>query len=158
MKYRQFLVIAKHINLQLNVKPLLFGSLGLERRLRADLNADDIDVLLPEHYLHDGWVELCSLMESLGYELYDLHEHAFVKEACSVAFASIEGLAPFAGVDIATIPTVSDSGAEYLLLGLPDYQKVYKASSKDGYRVNKKEKKDNEKLALISKALNKWDG
>ena len=121
MKYRQFLVIAKHINLQLNVKPLLFGSLGLERRLRADLNADDIDVLLPEHYLHDGWVELCSLMESLGYELYDLHEHAFVKEACSVAFASIEGLAPFAGVDIATIPTVSDSGAEYLLLGLPDY-------------------------------------
>lgn len=152
-KYQEFLRIAKEVNIQFNVMPLLFGSLGLEQRLGAELHADDIDILLPETYLFDGWQSMKMLMEQLGYELYDLHEHAFRKEGTSIAFASLENLTPFAGVDISGIPAVEDEGVIYRLLELPDYQKVYEASSKDGYRVNKKEKKDHEKLILIEKAL-----
>lgn len=153
MKYSEFLLIAKSINVQFNVLPLLFGSLGLERRLNMDLHADDIDILLPEYYLKEGWQALKKLMEELGYELYDLHEHAFQKGEFSTAFASLENLTPFAGVDVSQIPKMTDDGASYLLLDLLDYQRVYEASSKDGYRVNKKEKKDNEKLTLIAQAL-----
>lgn len=153
MKYSEFLLIAKSINVQFNVLPLLFGSLGLERRLNVDLRADDIDILLPEYYLRDGWQALKKLMEELGYELYDLHEHAFQKGEFSAAFASLENLTPFAGVDVSQIPKMTDDGASYLLLDLLDYQRVYEASSKDGYRVNKKEKKDHEKLTLIAQAL-----
>ena len=153
MKYSEFLLIAKSINVQFNVLPLLFGSLGLEQRLNVDLRADDIDILLPEYYLRDGWQALKKLMEELGYELYDLHEHAFQKGEFSAAFASLENLTPFAGIDIKTIPAVADSDTAYLLLELPDYQKVYEASAKDGYRVNKKEKKDHKKLTLIAQAL-----
>ena len=153
MKYSEFLHIAKSINVQFNVLPLLFGSLGLERRLNMDLHADDIDILLPEYYLKECWPALKALMEGLGYELYDLHEHAFQKGEFSAAFASIENLTPFAGVDVSQIPKMTDAGASYLLLDLLDYQRVYEASSKDGYRVNKKEKKDHEKLTLIAQAL-----
>ena len=42
----------------------------------------------------------------------------------------------------------------YLLLSLDQYLKVYKKSSQDGYRMNKKEKKDNEKINFIVKCLN----
>ena len=46
---QKFLHIAGLLNEQLLTTPLLYGSLGLERRLSADLNADDIDL---EHYGH----------------------------------------------------------------------------------------------------------
>lgn len=157
-KYKLFLRLAKALNAGLNITPLLFGSLGLEQRLGMDLHADDIDILVPEYYLHDGWQALTRLMEQLGYELYDLHEHAFRSGELSVAFAGIENLIPFAGINIAQIPMMNDGDAAYLLLELPDYQKVYEASSKDGYRVYKKEKKDYEKLALIMEALNRQSG
>ncbi len=44
---------------------------------------------------------------------------------------------------------------EYYLLDLHDYLKVYIASSKDGYRLKKKNKQDGEKIKLIKQALNK---
>lgn len=50
---QKFLHIAGLLNEQLSTTPLLYGSLGLERRLSADLNADDIDVLILEKFLKD---------------------------------------------------------------------------------------------------------
>ena len=152
-KYDSFLEIAKLLNRKMNVTPLLFGSLGLEKRLNMDLQADDIDILVPEFFLQDGWNDLSGMMEQLGYQLFDLHEHAFRRNGCDAAFASVEGLQPFAGVVIESIPQITDGEVSYLLLDLPDYRRVYEASSKDGYRVKKKEKKDHEKIALIDSVL-----
>lgn len=151
--YKSFLHIAGLLNEQLSVTPLLYGSLGLERRLSADMNADDIDVLIPEKCLHDGWHRLVSLMEADGYCLIDEHEHEFRKGDVSVAYASLEDLTPFAGVDISALPVTEDAGVRFLLLDLPDYLKVYTASSKDGYRKDVKNKQDSAKIALIRKAL-----
>ena len=44
MKYSEFLHIAGLLNVQLSVCPLLYGSLGLEKRLSVDLNADYLKV------------------------------------------------------------------------------------------------------------------
>lgn len=52
MKYTEFLHIADLIKKEFSVTPLLFGSLGLERRLHNNLSVDDIDVLIPEVMLH----------------------------------------------------------------------------------------------------------
>ena len=134
MKYALFLQTARLLNEQMHIKPLLFGSLGLERWLGKDLHADDIDVLIPERFLDSEWDKLFSLMNGEGWRLYDEEEHAFKKDGVSLAFASLENLEPFADVDISAIPTVNDGGAQYLLLTLEDYLKVYQASSKDGYR------------------------
>ena len=85
MKKREFLYIAKLLNEKLHVIPLLFGSLGLEQRLHTNLNADDIDVLIPEIFLNEKWDSVVTIMNDSGYALYDLHEHAFEKSGLSVA-------------------------------------------------------------------------
>lgn len=151
----KFLHIAKTLNENLNVVPLLFGSLGLEQRLKTDLNADDIDVLIPEKFLNGGWDSIVEVMSKNGYTLYDVHEHAFEKNGLSIAFASIESLASFAGVDVEKIPVVDESGVRYMLLDLQDYLKVYTASLKDGYRKNVKNKNDQQKIDLINQVMKK---
>ena len=155
MKKELFLHIARKLNEKLWITLLLFGSLGLEQRLGANLNADDIDVLIPEEYLDEKWDMLVEVMTTLGYSLYDIHEHAFEKDGVSAAFASIENLVPFANVDITRIPVVDEDNVRYYLLGLEDYLKVYTASSKDGYRRDTKNKNDMEKIELIRRALEK---
>ena len=153
MKKKEFLHIAKLLNEKLHIVPLLFGSLGLEQRLNTYLNADDIDVLIPEAFLNEKWDSIVTIMNDNGYVLYDLHEHAFEKAGLSFAFASIESLTPFAGIDMAKIPVIEEAGIRYYLLDLQDYLKVYIASSKDGYRKNVRNKKDEQKIQLINKAL-----
>lgn len=152
---KEFLAIAESLNTKLNIVPLLFGSLGLEQRLHTNLNADDIDILISEVFLRDKWNSIVTIMNNNGYVLYDLHEHAFEKSGISVAFASIEDLTPFAGIDPIGIPVIEEAGVRYYLLNLQDYLKVYTASSKDGYRKNTKNKKDEEKIELINKAIGK---
>ena len=79
MKKKEFLYIAELLNKKLHIVPLLFGSLGLEQRLHTNLNADDIDVLIPEVFLNEKWNSVVTIMKNNGYVLYDLHEHAFEK-------------------------------------------------------------------------------
>ena len=155
MKKKEFLFIAGELNKKLGIIPLLFGSLGLEQRLRTDLNAEDIDVLITEVFLNEKWDSIAGIMRESGYALYDLHEHAFEKAGVSIAFASIESLTSFASVDLTKIPLIEETGVRYYLLELPDYLKVYTASSKDGYRKNTKNKNDALKIALIKEALSK---
>ena len=151
-KYDEFLSVAARINEELQTTPLLFGSLGLERRLGMSLQSDDIDVLLPERFLGRDWPRLISLMHALGYRLVDEAEHEFVSGEFRMAFAAIENLEPFAGVNIQKIPLLNDNAA-YLLLDLEDYLRVYTASSRDGYRRDVKNKQDQQKINLIWKAL-----
>ncbi len=148
----KFLFIANELN-KIDIVPLLYGSLGLEQRLHTNLNADDIDVLIPEIYLSEEWYKIADIMAKNGYLLYDVDEHAFEKNGLSIAFASIESLASFAGVDVENIPVIKENGINYKLLDLHDYLKVYTASLKDGYRKNVKNKDDKEKIDLINKAL-----
>ena len=149
MKKNEFIHIAGLLNDKLNIVPLLFGSLGLEQRLNRNLDADDIDVLIPEIFLNERWDSIVALMADAGYALYDLHEHAFDKSGLSVAFAAIESLTPFAGVDLKQIPVIDEEDVRYYLLDLRDYLKVYTASAKDGYRKNVKNKQDEQKIELI---------
>lgn len=148
-KYEEFLSLAQELNRQLDICPLLYGSLGLEQRLQSDLRADDIDILIPEIWLGERWGELTAFMEQSGFSLYDPHEHAFCKDGISVAYASLESLWPFAGIEIEKIPMVQYNETRYLLLDLDGYRKVYAASSLDGYRKDKKHKDDSAKLVLI---------
>lgn len=150
---KEFLHIAESLNKKLNIIPLLFGSLGLEQRLHTNMNADDIDILIPEVFLCEKWSSIVTIMKDNGYVLFDLHEHAFEKSGLSVAFASIESLTPFAGVNLTKIPVIEETGIRYYLLNLQDYLKVYIASSKDGYRKNTKNKKDEEKIEWINRAI-----
>ncbi len=153
MKYFEFLHIASLINQILDTTPLLFGSLGLEKRLNKNLDADDIDVLIPEMILNKSWNRLIDMMKKDGYRLCNEKEHEFIKNDIRVVFASVEGLVAFAQVDISSISLIEENGIRFYLLELDDYLKVYRASSKDGYRKNVKNKQDQKKIELIEKEI-----
>ncbi len=152
-KCETFLGLADYITRKFGFLPLLYGSLGLGKRLNMDLCVDDIDILIPEKYLFSMWNCFKQYIEEFGFILTDLHEHEFTKDGVRIAFASIESLESYADIDISQIPVVDEKSCRYLLLDLDDYLKVYKASSKDSYRLNKNNQKDLIKIDVIRKSL-----
>lgn len=154
MKFDCFLKNAKLLNKEYNIVPLLYGSLGLEVLINTSLNADDIDILIPERYLSvSGWLEFRSFLERDGYKLIDEHEHTFRKDGVNYSYASVEGLKEFADIDVCDIEIHSISETKFMLLSLEQYLKVYQKSSLDGYRMNVKEKQDDRKIEFIKKKL-----
>lgn len=154
--YHAFLNICRQIAREFSIVPLLYGSLGLEKRTGIDLHADDIDILIPTKMVcGEQWLDFRLFLEKSGYVLIDAHEHIFEKEGVHYSFACIEELESFAGIAVKDIERVSDGDACYLLLNLEQYLAVYTRSAEDGYRINKKEKRDHEKIALIKRLLQK---
>ena len=115
--------------------------------------AEDIDVLLPETWLSEQWSAFQTLLQAEDWRLIDAHEHTFEKRGVHCSFAALEELETFAGVPISEIETRTESGTKYRLLSVKQYLAVYKASAKDGYRVNTRGKKDAEKIALLEKLM-----
>ncbi len=154
-KFNYFLKNAGMLNDKFNIIPLLYGSLGLEVLTNSSLNADDIDILIPQVFVTgDKWNEFKSFWESHGYTLIDEHEHTFRKDSVDYSYASVEGLKEFAGIDFCDIEIRNISGTKFMLLSLEQYLKVYQKSSQDGYRMNVKEKQDNQKIAFIKQQMN----
>ena len=153
-KINCFLQNAEMINDKFNIIPLLYGSLGLEVLTNSSLNANDIDILIPQVFITgEKWKELKLFLESHGYTLIDEHEHTFRKDGVDYSYASVEGLKEFADIDICDIEIRNMSGTKFMLLSLEQYLKVYQKSSQDGYRMNVKEKQDNQKIEFIKKKL-----
>lgn len=156
-KVIEFIRIAKHLNTELGILPLLFGSLGLQQYVDEDLQADDIDILVPGEYVQNKWFILKSIMESLGYDLVDEDEHKFKRfdrtsnEKFEVGIAIIESLAGFAGIQMNNIGAAQFNNTEYKFLSIKQYLKVYSASVKDSYRADKNNCKDERKILILKK-------
>lgn len=148
-KVKAFFENAKLLRDHFEITPLMYGSLGLEYLTGAKLDADDIDILIPKAFIKDRWNEFRSMLENAGYIMVDEHEHEFEKDGIHFAYAQIEELESFADIKITEIATANAGGLRFKLLSLPQYLKVYMASSKDGYRINVREKKDLDKIAFI---------
>ena len=148
-----FLDNARLLQKSFDITPLLYGSLGLEYLTGEDLNSDDIDILIYEKYLTDRWDEFRATLEKEGYVLADEHEHTFCKGVVYYSYASIEELETFAGISESEIEVKTEDNISFRLLSLEQYLTVYKKSSKDGYRVNVRNKKDNEKIKFIEEKM-----
>lgn len=153
MKIDAFFENAMLLQEKMQIVPLLYGSLGLEYLTKENLSADDIDVLIPGVYLSEQWAAFRAMLERNGYFLIDEHEHTFEKNGIHISYASLEELELFAGINILDIPTLEADSIQFRLLTLEQYLKVYTASSKDSYRRDVKEKKDQEKIDLIRSHL-----
>lgn len=144
-----FLENAGLLSERFGITPLLYGSLGLEYLTGVNLNADDIDILVPQVFLGAQWDAFRGFLEERGYRLIDLHEHTFEKDGIHFSYARMEELEAFAGIPMEEIGTAVLGNVRFRLLSLGQYLQVYTVSSRDGYRVNTKNKKDSEKIALI---------
>lgn len=145
----QFFNIANALNKELDIIPVLYGSLGLEKVTGVKFSPQDIDILVPLIFLEEKWTMLKSVIEQLGYEMVDLHEHEFNKGKIKIGFAFIEDLKPFADVDYKKFKKNEDNGAMYYTLSISDYLKVYNKSLLDGYRRTKNNK-DESKLKILN--------
>ena len=152
-KFNYFLENARLLSDKFGVVPMLYGSLGLEYLTRDVLGADDIDILVPRVFITERWHEFKSLLEAQGYVLADEHEHTFVRDGVAYLYADIEDLESFAGIRMKDIEMREADGVRFLLLSLEQYLAVYRQSSKDGYRVNVRQKKDADKIRFIESKL-----
>lgn len=151
--YEEFVYIVSHVNKELDITPVLYGSLGLEKATGIDFQPQDIDMLVPLVFLEGKWDLLKGAMESLDYKLVDIHEHEFMKNEIKVGIAFIEDLKPFANIDYNHLKTIEDNGAIYHMLSISDYLKVYQKSSLDGYRRTKNNHKDQEKVQILQQLI-----
>ena len=152
-KFNLFLENARFLSDKFNIVPLLYGSLGLEYLTGDILGVDDIDILVPRVFITERWHEFKELLEAQGYALTDEHEHTFVRDGVAYSYADIEDLEFFAGINTEDIEVHEADGVRFLLLSLEQYLAVYKQSSKDGYRVNVRQKKDADKIRFIESKL-----
>ena len=152
-KFNLFLENARLLSDKFGIVPLLYGSLGLEYLTGDILGADDIDILLPRGFITDRWQEFKAVLEEHGYVLADEHEHTFVRDGVVYSYADIEDLESFAGISTEDIEMHEADGVRFLLLSLEQYLIVYRQSSKDGYRVNVRQKKDADKIRFIESKL-----
>ena len=132
---------------------MLYGSLGLEYLTGDILGVDDIDILVPRVFITDHWQEFKAVLEEHGYVLADEHEHTFVRDGVAYSYADIEDLESFAGIHAEDIEMHEADGVRFLLLSLEQYLAVYRQSSKDGYRVDIRQKKDADKIKFIESKL-----
>ncbi|AIX07532.1 MULTISPECIES: hypothetical protein [Bacillus] len=151
--YNEFINIAKVFNKELDIIPLLYGSLDLEKVTGLDFSPEDIDLLIPLIFLEEKWEKLKKVMELHGYKMVDLHEHEFKKTNTKIGIAYIEDLKPFADVDYNNLEIFEDDGAKYYLLTIDDYLKVYNRSLLDSYRRTKKNNKDQKKINILNKLI-----
>ena len=152
-KFNLFIENAHFLSDKFGIVPLLYGSLGLEYLTGDDLGADDIDILVSRVFITDRWQEFKAVLEEHGYVLVDEHEHTFVRDDVAYSYADIEDLESFAGIRMKDIEMREADGVRFLLLSLEQYLSVYKQSSKDGYRVNVRQKKDADKIRFIESKL-----
>ena len=152
-KFNLFLENARFLSDKFGIVPLLYGSLGLEYLTGDALGADDIDILVPHVFITDRWQEFKAVLEENGYVLADEHEHTFVRDGVAYSYADIEDLESFASINTENIEMHEADGVTFLLLSLEQYLAVYRQSSKDGYRVNIRQKKDADKIRFIESKL-----
>ena len=112
--FNEFKLICAHLN-RAGIIPTLLGSLGLEFISKISWEPSDIDIHVPgdprgweapDQLRIYNWDTIYNVMETLGYELIDLHEHEFQKNDLSVEYGSIDSLYDFAGIRVSDLELV----------------------------------------------------
>ncbi|WP_337020397.1 phosphoribosylanthranilate isomerase, partial [Oceanobacillus massiliensis] len=160
-KFNEFIKIAKKLN-DIEIIPLLMGSVGLEVVTRKNWDAQDIDIHIPgdkrgwevrpELNIHN-WNAVVDIMYSMEYRLLDIHEHEFFKDGLSVEFGIIDTLPSFAGVQLEDLEVHKTGEVKYYLLNPKQYLSVYKSSSKDSYRADNNNNKDISKIDFLKNMI-----
>ncbi|QVY62534.1 phosphoribosylanthranilate isomerase [Cytobacillus gottheilii] len=160
-KFDEFIKIAKKLN-DINIIPLLMGSVGLEVITGKSWDAEDLDIHVPgdqrgwevppELNIHN-WNDIVNIMNLMEYSLVDLHEHEFTKEGLSVEFGIIDTLPSFAGVPLKDLEIHQIGDVKYYLLNPNQYLSVYESSSKDSYRADNNNNKDLRKIDFLKSMI-----
>lgn len=161
-KFNEFINIARKLN-DLDIIPMLMGSVGLEVVTGKSWESQDLDIHVPgdkrgwevpPELSIFKWDEIMNVMTSMGYRLIDLHEHEFSKDGLSVEFGIIDILPEFAGIQLEELEIHQREDVKFYLLNPKQYLCVYVSSSKDSYRTDKNNNKDFKKIDFLKGIIN----
>jgi len=152
-EFQIFLEVARKLNNNFNIVPILFGSLGLYRKIGESGKANDIDILVPDSFLKEKWSELIKLMEGLNFKLSNEKEHEFIKNSEIVAFGKASNLAEISKINPDILKISEVDKVKFKELSAEHYLLCYQSMLRDHYRQKKRGKADEEKIALIKKYL-----
>lgn len=137
---------------KLNIKPVVYGSVGVSVYFGNFKEFEDIDFLVEDKYLNSDWETLKNFLESKGFILTDEKEHEFKLGGRKVGFASSGILFRDKIVDNYS-QLVKFKNTDALTLTPADFLKAYKFSLKDGYRIHMRNKKDKEIIERLEAYL-----
>lgn len=141
---KTFIEITRELN-EHNIKPIIYGSLGLYLKLKIEGHVNDIDFIIdkPEEFL------ICKeILLQKGFEIDPDHERELFKGDLFVSFIDkieIENLIK----EPLKLDTNELDNCIFLNIDISQYQKIYKNGLKNIYRKEKKEKEDTEKIRTI---------
>lgn len=160
-KFNEFIEIARKLN-EIEIIPLLMGSVGFEVITGNSWDAEDLDIHVPgdkrgwevpPELNINNWNDIVNIMNSMEYNLINLHEHEFSKEGLSVEFGIIDTLPSFAGIQLEDLEMHQIGGIKYYLLNPNQYLSVYESSSKDSYRADNNNNKDFRKIDFLKSII-----
>ncbi|MDP2789088.1 MAG: hypothetical protein Q8O46_03505 [bacterium] len=137
--------------------PIIYGSVGVSLYLKTyrDLYSD-IDLLIPNYFLKDGWRALKDLMLDSNFILTDENEHEFTKNSTKVGFADKNILIRDDIVsNLNELVAYPSNQFQAFTLTPEQFLKAYEFSSTDGYRINIRGKKDKEVINLLQSYITK---
>ncbi|HTE21772.1 MAG TPA: hypothetical protein VK674_01900 [Candidatus Limnocylindria bacterium] len=137
------------------IDPLLYGSLGVSLYLGPFKDFNDIDLLIENTWLGERWPELIGVMQGRGFSLVAAREHEFQDQAgLSVAFAEETVLIRDKILDsLNLVITRKVDGTIFRTLSPEGFREAYRFSVKDGYRKDKRGKKDQDVIELLDRYL-----
>jgi len=151
-KLEVFFEIAGCFNEKLDSVPVLYGSLGLCMVLGNELVTEDIDLLLEHQIFSRQNNKIRVLMESMGFNCTCLEENEYQRGVLKVGISHDGDMIEFSGVNPSALAVVKIP-VKHRVLNTQEYLKTYKASSLDGYRREKRQKNDAEKIIQIEAYL-----
>ncbi len=126
---------------KLEIRPVVYGSLGCSCYLGDFKEFADIDLLIDDQFIDGDWEDFKLFLSQYGFILINEREHEFLFNNISVGFAKKSILIRDCIIkDYADFVKYKEFDADTLL---PEHFLVaYRFSVKDGYRLMKRHKKD----------------
>lgn len=148
----EFLAQIIKILKQLETEPIVYGSFGVATYLGDFKTFGDLDLLINDEWINDRWEDLKKILESNGFTLIDKREHEFQFQDYKVGFASRNILIRDKIInDFSELVQYKNEDA--LTLSPESFLKAYKFSLQDGYRINTRNKKDQDIINRLKNFL-----
>lgn len=138
----------------LKIKPVIYGSFGVSYYVGKFKKFGDLDLLIEEDFVNNKWKEFKELFESNGFRLVDEKEHEFKFNKHKVGFASKNILIRDKIINDYS-ELIQCKYKDALILKPEDFLRAYMFSVKDGYRINTRNKKDNECIKMLEDFIKK---
>ncbi|OIO06345.1 hypothetical protein AUJ26_00865 [Candidatus Falkowbacteria bacterium CG1_02_37_21] len=127
---------------ELNIEPVVYGSLGVACYLGNFKQFGDIDLLVEDDFI-DNWEKFKVFLLSHSFILIDEKEHEFLFDNFKVGFAKKSILVKDKIIND-YLDLVNYKGIAAYTLRPEHFLAAYRFSLKDGYRITNRGKKDQE--------------